>query len=74
MDPQERKALQDLADATLNDWLVGGKEEVVVAAVEKAGTPRKAALLIAMMTTQLDPNRAAELVHMLAPPALRMKW
>jgi predicted NAD-dependent protein-ADP-ribosyltransferase YbiA (DUF1768 family) len=53
---------------------VEGKEEDVVAAVERAHTPRKAALLIAMMASRLDPNWAAELVHILAAPALRLKW
>jgi hypothetical protein len=37
MGPKERKALQDVAGATLNDRFVQGEEEV--AAVDEAGAP-----------------------------------
>jgi hypothetical protein len=65
MDPKERKILQDRADALLDGWIFHGREEEIVQAVDSE-TPRRAAVLVAMMTTRLDLGRAHELVHILA--------
>jgi hypothetical protein len=59
--------LQDRADALVHLWLAGGPEEDLIEAVERE-TPRRAALLTAMMSRRLDLHRIIELVHVLAGP------
>ena len=67
MDVKERRAMQDRADALVNDWLFQpNRREEAIQTLAQTAAPIRAALLVAMMGRRLSQEDLTELAAEIA--------